>query len=307
MKKELCDSRVWKRKLIHVDQDVSFEWESFEDFLLDFEASKKLDPAFVSAHLRDAGYGGDSWYGTSGGAKAVLEKTQNGWPELRTAMIDKVKGMELEIPVFPSMTHTRRRKRQWGEHGDTLDINRVWNGQLDRAWQRPVRVERLSQNMRRISLAFDVTANAGVTNESALWRGALCMLLVDSLARAGRTFEIYVIDSTIGAFPSGPRRLWTSWLVKSSSMPIVPDRLAAMVSVGYMRTVGFAAENMGPWTVSSGLGGALNAGLPHSLRDRQKAGEVVLRIGECYSKKAVVEEYKNAWERIEKAAEDQAA
>jgi len=312
MKAEVCNAHRWRRRLTQTGKNVSFEWDSYEDYLADFKQLEEVAPDFVARVRGSGGGGGERWYGTTEGFNGVMRKTQNGWPELREAMMKKLDGLALDLPVFPSMTHTRRRKRRRDDHGDTLDIQRVWAGDLDHAWQRAVRMERLQQNMRRITLAFDVTANAGVSNEQAMWRGALCMLLVDSLARAGRTFEIYTVDSTTNPFgwtsaQGTPTRLWTSWLVKPTHMPIVPDRLAAMVSVGFMRVVGFCAEGMGPWEVSSGFGGAMNAGLPHSLNERQEAGEVVLRIGECYSRTQVINEYKSAWERIERAAVEQAA
>ena len=72
-----------------------------------------------------------------------------------------------------------------------------------------------------------------------------------------------------------------------------------MVSVGFMRTAGFMAMGAGPWEPSSGFGSALGYGLPATLRERREAGEAVLRIGQCYSKQAVIEEYKNAWTEVE--------
>jgi len=296
-----------KRRLVEDGLDVSFEWDSYEDFLVDLQTLREKDRTFYNNTAGMGGGSGMSWFGTNGGFHAVMDKVQNGWPELRQLMMAKLEGLELAVPVFPSMTHTRRRKRKWQDQGDSLDQQRVWAGQIDRAWQRPVKVEKLMPNTRRITLAFDVTANGSVSNDMAMWRGALCMLLVDSLARAGRTFEIYVIDSTSMPFiGNAPRRLWSSWLVKGSAEPIVPDRLAAMVSVGFMRTSGFMAEGMGPWPVSYGYGGALNAGLPDQLRKRQKNGEVVLRIGECYNRQAVLREYEAAWQRIEAAADEAA-
>ena len=63
-----------------------------------------------------------------------------------------------------------------------------------------MRTERLARNMRRVTLAFDVTDNGIVTDGRAIWRAALSMLLCESLARAGRVFEVWTIDSTGNPF-----------------------------------------------------------------------------------------------------------
>lgn len=307
-------------KMTQTGGDVSFEWESYEDFEKEIPELLTKHNGAGKRHMHDnIGHGGsDYWLGTHEGWRACLKKISTGWPELRTSLSKLMEGVELELPVFPTLTHVRRRKRHFADHGDTLHMTKVWNGELDRAWQRPERVERLATNMKRITLAFDVTANASVSNAKAMWRAALCMLLVDSLARAGRTFEIYIIDSTsrpfdqwatFGSFltnkPSGktPHALWSSWCVKKANDPINMDRLCSMVSVGYMRTAGFLAMSAGPWIPANSMGSALNSGLPHSLRDREKDGEVVMRIGQCHSKAEALYHYKQVWQELEARVE----
>lgn len=300
-------------KIDVMNDGVSYEWESYEDFYKDREQLREAKPVFIR-HVEgfDAG---QSWYGVTDGAAGVYRRIANGWPELREQLLAMMKGLELELPVFPTQATVRKRKIRRDDHGDTLDITRVWDGHLDTAWSRPVHTERMVPNTRRITLAFDVTANASVTNDMALWRAALCTVLVDALARAGRIMEIWVVDSTCSAFQYSystpksqrpPPNLWSAWCVKRTADPVVLDRLCSMVSVGFMRTAGFTAMGCGPWTPSSGFGGALGQGLPHTLRQRREAGEVVLRIGQCYSKKAVIEEYRRAWEEVELASKEAA-
>jgi len=288
------------------EDGVSYEWQSFDEFVPDLVEIKRNRPGL---YKRTVACGTSSWSTDTSidwwGAKSfeeVQHKIENGWPELREQLLKMMEGIELELPVFPSLQQTRRRKRVRGEFGDDLDIQRVWSGQLDTAWARPVRTQRQAVNTKRITLAFDVTANAMVNNKMALWRAALCTLLVDSLARAGRVFEVWVVDSTSGPFTwhgRPPRNLWSAWCVKQAADPIVLDRLCAMVSVGFMRTAGFMAMGAGPWEPSAGFGAALNRGLPATLRERQAGGEIVLRLGECYSRPAVIQEYKRAWEAVE--------
>lgn len=303
-----------------VSDGVSYEWKSFEDFIPDLIEIRKKDPGIYQRTIAcGSGYNAaHRWWGAAS-FNDVQEKIRSGWPELREKLERMMFGIELELPQYPTAAAVRRRKRHRDDHGDSLDMGRVWNGQLDTAWERPVRTEREGTSTKRVTLAFDVTANAVVSNEMAMWRAALCMLLVDSLARAGRTLEVWVVDSTSMPFTWGgtttfagsthkPPRLWSAWCVKGTGDPINMDRLCAMCSIGFMRTAGFMAMGAGPWAASHGFGSALGYGLPHTLRERRDAGEVVVRIGQCYSRQAVIQEYESAWEEVEKAkAQSEAA
>lgn len=293
-------------------QGVSYEWGSFDEWYEEFKTWVKTEDG--RSHFKAHGHadGGslysdntfnERWFGHSGGFRATLEAIDKGWPEMRELLFERMQGIELELPVYPSMTTTRRRKRIWTDTGDRLAMDRVWNGTLETAWQRPVRTERIQPNNKRITVAFDVSDNGGVTNDQAMWRAALSLLLCDSLCKAGRVFEVWCIDSTSSAFSWGgsntPRILWSGWLVKSSGDPVVLDRLAGMLGVGFLRTVGFMAQGMGPHTASSGLGCALHQGLPDTLAQRREGGEAVIRIAGCHSKREVIEHYRLAWEEIE--------
>lgn len=285
-----------------MNDGVSYEWLTYEDFLKDLKVIKQERPGTFNRTVECGRHDADRWWGAPSYYE-VQRKIENGWPELRERLLKMLHGIELELPLFPTAATVRRRKRFRGDQGDSLDMGRVWNGQLDTAWERPKRTEKQANSTKRITLAFDVTANAIVNNDMAMWRAALCTLLVDSLARAGRIFEIWVVDSTSNPFAWSnarrPPRLWAAWCVKRTADPLVLDRLCAMVSVGFMRTAGFMAMGAGVWEPSAGFGGALGTGLPATLRERQAAGEVVLRIGECYSKRAVIAEYARAWEEVE--------
>lgn len=299
-----------------MNDGVSFEWLSYDDFLPDLKIIQQERPAVYRRTVECGGYdinGAYRWWGAKSYAD-VQHKITNGWPELRERLLKMMDGIELDLPQFPTASTVRRRKRFRGDQGDSLDMGRVWNGQLDTAWERPKRTEKQANSTKRITVAFDVTANAVVSNDMAMWRAALCTLLVDSLARAGRIFEIWVVDSTSNPFSFNngrrPPRLWAAWCVKRTADPLVLDRLCAMVSVGFMRTAGFMAMGASELEPSAGFGGALGTGLPHTLRERQAAGEIVLRIGQCYTRRDVISEYARAWEEVEShttAGEEDAA
>lgn len=291
----------------HHDGGVSFEWGSHEEAIADIgeiEKRHSLDSMIVrswNTRKQRGGYGSsDYWYGCGGWYEGIMSRIQNGWPEIRELAEAMAAQLGLEVPVFPTRTTLRKRKRHRDDHGDTLDMGRVWNGQLDTAWERPVHVERQQVNQKRVTLAFDISSNCTISNGQAMWRTALCMLLVDGMARAGRTMEVWITTSGANVFRRGPRKLWQGWCVKKTSDPLVPDRMAAMLSVGYFRSVGFIGFHAGEWEPSGGYGYTINYGLPKTLRDRQANDETVLRIGECYSKKQAIEEYTRAFQAIDK-------
>lgn len=296
-------------KLTNVDRECSMEWESFDEFKPHMEAVMKRNERARSTLYQPA-IAAQRWFGAASGTE-LLEYVDKGWPELRKRLERMLEGIESEVPRFPTETHMRRRKRRFADSGDELIQERVWNGNLDEAWVKPTRVERLIPNQKCVTIAVDVTASAYITNDQALWRAALGFLLVNSLARAGRTLEIWITDSTGTPYDGylsqkspihgvHPNKLWTAWRVKSSSEPLVMDRLVSMMSVGFMRTAGFVAMHSVPeWKVAGGYGSALNSGLPHSLRDRQSRGETVIRIGGVFSKEAALAEYSRVWQEVE--------
>lgn len=315
MLEQKYNERKWNHRVIRTGSEMSLEWDSFEAFEPDLRYVLANSPAQSrETESYCTGRQSMSWLGLEGGAPAFFEKLAKGWPELREKLERRLADVQLEVPRFPTTTETRRRKRVRSEHGDTLNMTRVWNGDLEHAWERPVRQLRVAPNTKCVTLLFEIGANGTITNEQAMWRAALCMLLVRALAQAGRTFEIWVQSSSTGTFRqeagyrgTPPNALWTAFCVKKASEPLVTDRLCTMVSVGMLRTCGFFAYDCTPYKLGYGYGMPANRGMPHTLRERQQRGETVIRIGECYSKAACLAEYRRAWQEVEDAAARSAA
>jgi hypothetical protein len=282
----------------------SYEWDSFDEWYEEFKTWVKTPEGERHYRAHSNCYGGsERWFGHPDGFHGTLKAIDSGWTALREKLCKMVEGIELDLPVYPSVTMMRRRKKVWTDMGDELNQERLWNGQLETAWRKPVRTERLAPNIKRVTLAFDVSDNGYVSNDMAMWRAAVSMLLCESLARAGRVFEIWCIDSTSRPFQWGavaPNTLWSGWMIKGSGEPMVIDRLAGMLGVGFLRTVGFMAQGMGPHLAASGMGSALHVGLPHTLEERRKGGEVVIRIAGCYTRQEALNNYKLAWEEVER-------
>lgn len=281
---------------------VSFEWDNFEQFDTDVDWMKKRGVRPHGSAWDGSWRMGTEWLGGPSNAAEFMEKVRHGWPELREQLEVMMKGIELELPLVPSRTEVRRRKRHRDDHGDTLDMTRVWNGDIGRAWERPVRVDVHTISTKRVTVAIDVMSHAGITNTQAMWRAALAVALCDALARAGRVFEVWVTSSYANLWRDSdtPRRCWHGWCVKRTADPLNLDRLCSMVSVGFLRVPSFwAAHAVKGWEPTNSYGMCANDGLPKTLQDRKDGGEVVLRIDQCYSKHQMLREYARAWKEVE--------
>lgn len=289
-------------------RELSLVFDSIEEYDADSPAMiAKYNGAMHAEYMgaRNPGtyyLGGEHWYGQGcKTAKEAMDKVRMGSPEL-LAKITAMWGDERpDLLLATSQTKVRRRKRVRADYGDTLDMHKVWSGDLEHAWTRPEREFRLSATQRHATIYVDLAANAMVSAENALWRAATAMLICDILTTAGRAVEIYVGDSTTGGFAwgAGPLITYTAMRVKGYGEPLNEERLAAMVSLTFYRTYAFFMMMAAPFRMTS-LGGARNSGMPYQLQERADAGQLVVRIGACFSKLAAIDEFNMVKEALAK-------
>lgn len=281
---------------------LSLEWESCEDFERD---KAKLSQYAIGQVTRPRSYSNDAWYGHKDGYPGFTQAIARGWPELRAILAAMLAGIERDLPLVPSYAETRRRKRRRGDAGDELDMGRVWNGELDKAWTRPVKDNRLATDQRRVTVVINTAMGHTISNEKAMWKAALAMLVCDSLIRTGRSVEIWSVASCTDMWTQGRFPLTTlAWCVKKTSEPVLMDRLATMVSVGFFRTYGFLAMHTQPDLEVIGYRGyPCNIALPHTLKEREDRGEVVVRIDRCYTKQEAIAQYQQIWKTLHEQKE----
>ena len=272
-------------------------FDSLEEMHAELPAMIRRHNLEASHQLTTWGMSNDAWFGF--GINSYTEMTtkiRDGWPEYAELLGKRAAELDaaLDLETVRAMTiDVRKRKRHRMDQGDTLDLPRVWNGDLDHAWERPVRVPRRSASQRYVTIYLDVSAAAMRNARDAVWRAIAAKKITDLFTSAGFSTEIWVGDSTSGAYvwnQNAPAKTWTGVRVKEFSQPINEDRLAAMSSVGMLRTHGFEMICGSPWKVQSSLGMPLNRGLVLPLRERQEAGERVIRIGECWSREEAIRE-----------------
>jgi hypothetical protein len=232
-------------------------------------------------------YDGD-WYGHGIhiGSEAI-EIIAKGAPDLLALMQPMIQALRKELSLDTAaaiQVETRRRKRHRSDYGDTLDMHRVWSGDLDRAWERPVREPRLTPTERYASVFLDLGVLSDVDAVDTLWRGAAGLCMVDTLTRMGVSVELWAGASGRSTYEYGPDYRWSGVRVKEYAQPLNEERLAAVAHAMFHRTFSFGMYLAAPFKATSGLGRPTHTGLVKPLRDRAEAGERVFRVGECLTR-----------------------
>jgi hypothetical protein len=219
----------------------------------------------------------------------AFEKCEQGWPQLLAKLQPMIKHLQstLELSdVMAVQVATRRRKRIRADYGDTLDMHRVWAGDLDRAWERPVKRNRMVHTERYATIYVDLNMSFTQHTDDSLWRAALSVCLVDQLTRMGINTELWSGSSGTNAYPhdwTAPKSYWTGARVKEFTQPLSEERVAAMCHAAFFRTWGFAMIMASEFRTYQGLGSVVDLGsYVWPLREREAAGERMFRISQVY-------------------------
>ena len=154
-------------------------FETLADFVDAAENGRQVNAANAShtAHHMEANRA--EWYGIDNAPTLpeVAAVVRSGWQDgaARTARASDA----LDVPRVPSI----RRRRIRGDHGDAIDIDRVYSGALDTAWSRVARAECSAPP--RVLIAVDSIAIAYQRAEAMFWKGAAATALADALTAAG--------------------------------------------------------------------------------------------------------------------------
>lgn len=173
-------------------------------------------------------------------AEDVAKCITNGWP----AGVDKLMAAldDVEQPESPK---SQKRRRVRGDFGDSIDMGRVWAGDLDRAWERCGKRE--AKSARTISIVCDVWATWKVTGEALFWRGAATLKLADLLTASGYSVEIIAACVSADVLRNDGREIKPEntadlIVIKEASAPLDLGSLAASVCLsGFLRMVCFQA------------------------------------------------------------------
>jgi hypothetical protein len=206
------------------------------------------------------------WYGVEKGLPQVREILSRGWHEGRERL-DKVAD-QLGATQNIAKPVSVRRRRIRSDQGDTLDMNRVWAGDISQAWERCSRIT--ASTTRYIEIIASPAINAGTDASVTFWRGAAALVLADAASAAGYAVAITAAIPTRRTLQSGEDCL-DLVTMKGYSDPLDMDNLASLICLaGWFRYVWFqmAAHHGDPINESFGRAQSVESFLklaPHQV------------------------------------------
>ena len=152
--------------------------------------AKHLGSKFVTKEFHQGKRLGEKgWLGLSfDDASEVFETGK--WAE----GAERLKRLTSQVKAQEAMSVRRRRTR--GDFGNEVDMQRVYSGQLDRAWSRTKR-DSIKTGRKNITLICSVGNTYKVPAEEFLWRGAAACALTDALEKAGYRVQIVAYSAVL--------------------------------------------------------------------------------------------------------------
>lgn len=219
------------------------------DNVTDFTA---LKPSAANlGHFNAYATEGPRWWGGGAADRHQCERLINtGWDAGAKRLDDLTEG----YIATRSATDIKRRLIQ-DDHGDEIDIHKVYGGDLDHAWSRKSRKQRFAPPV--ITLVAPIGGNCSKTPEELFWRGAAVAKLCDLLSTAGYNVEIIASCCAYGLVGSGDKRSLYGDIVqiKESSQPLDLAGVASTICYpGFMRFAMFKAMASAPFRMGSHYG-----------------------------------------------------
>jgi hypothetical protein len=222
--------------------DLAQVFHSTTDFLDHvLDPVKALSPRFYQD--TQGSYNDAEWYGVRRENKlgeqagmTVARLVRDGWPE-------GVRLMEqVQSQIAPPQARSIRRRAQWSDQGDDLNLQRLYAGNIDRMWH--MTTKQISTGPSRIRIIVDSIAPAVEEADRMRWRGVAALKLADILTSAGYTVQVESAFTGYGGgdnprVQSGKRTLRV--IVKPYSAPLDLNSLAATTALpGFFRALGHA-------------------------------------------------------------------
>jgi hypothetical protein len=220
--------------------------------------------------------------------QATTRLVRDGWRKGVDLMEEVSKDIVLPAP------RTIRRVQRWMDRGDELDMQSVWNGNIERAWRGTTRDYR--SGPQRIRILIDAIESGGMDAKSMRWKGVAALKLADALTEAGYSVQIEsVIHCPCSSKDS--RKFKCRIIVKEYTAPADLLTLAATTALpAFFRSLihqwGLKVANYHrSWGVSFNVVTKLTPDmfkdegdtapafvLPRTIRDAEKASEAIQDI-----------------------------
>jgi hypothetical protein len=188
---------------------------------------------------------GPGWYGLPRSAKDYRDIERviaQGWIDGVAMIYERIDA--LEVSWVPSV----KRRITWTDQGDHLDMSRVYNGQLDIAWQRGMRRE--ANGPRAVRIVVDNCYHAVRNIEEVQWRGIAAIAVAKALEDAGHSVELVTAFRLRNGYGGNNPDYVGQIVTKAMTMPLdIANVSATTAFAGFFRSVSlcfmwqFYAEN----------------------------------------------------------------
>lgn len=260
--------------IINADKEDKYAHTHFEtvDDLLEFDVPQMFERNWAYEYNSDKGV---SWYGIGNSAKETIECIRTGWPEgLKLAQ------EALQLIEIPKVRSSKRRRVQ-RDFGDHFDIQRMYSGQLDRAWQSTEKDRSVNIGSHNAIIIVELSTSASIDAPDAFWRGAAAVMIADMLQSAGRNVKIIGMNTVRRLFERSKLLSCTSVVLKDYEQPLDLDLVIAATSAGMNRTLMFKSKMYRTefGAIRSSLGMPMTGFLPEYLDD----GSNIIRVEGVWS------------------------
>jgi len=182
-----------------------------------------------------------------------------------------------EIDVAGQTVNRRRRVR--GDHGDEIEMQRVYSGELDKAWSSCKRIQFVAKPVIRIMT--NIGGDSGKSGQQLFYKGVCSAVLTDILESNGYRVEVVgYLNATgvYGTYTDGPYSFYNEIIFKKAESPLDFNRLLRCTALaGWFRYHSFKAMLSLPYRCSSGLG------RPHESPPRKFVPDGTIVLNNVYS------------------------
>jgi len=194
-----------------------------------------------------------AWHGIEGGTAAVMSALSHGY----APGIDMIEALLAKLPASVKPPVSRLRRRAWGDAGDSVDMQRVYAGTIDRAFSRTTRQAGRAPKIIRLVVA--INGNHKVLATEQAWRGVAALALTKLLTDAGYAVEIIAAYASVGLNPKykTPNFMMTTTLKQARSPLDLSTLASSMTIMGFPRHVGFAVKAHIDAKIHSAFGAAV--------------------------------------------------
>jgi len=228
------------------------------------------------------------WFGpTCTTAPEIIEKALLGDHKLYEKYLKpkmSMLGDQKDVADSEQTIQVVKRKRIRCDQGDELDIHKVYQGQMDKAWSKTERIE-VAQKFHLVTLMINYGGNCDIKAEDSLWRAAVAVRLATELEAAGKSVQI-LVGTVSNATSNSHNKLFTeSVVIKRFNQKLSMERLAALSHIGAFRVFGFLGIVSQPSEAVGSLGYSSNFSentMPIHLQEEVDAGHTkFIHIGQA--------------------------